>query len=303
MDASESVSSDNIPAVLCYGSSEQDAAAYIAGNSTFDAQSRSNEASAWVYRMVKNNAIAKAQSTAIPAALKLRPINVNAEKIAQTFLGKSVDVSNSGKLTIYSSSSGSAIFNKATSVISITNNLVGEALDQDVPAAPEALEIARHAIKISGIGRVAGNLLLTATAEDVLGGESGIKKVISRKFIFKQDLAGGISLSQRGSVEISIGAGGAVTGIKSALVSVDTSFKAARRPIDLTTRMDDIETSVIEFVASKAPGANYRVTKHRVGYDAGNFHKTNQIAPAVIEVTVEASQGGFTRNFVEKVAL
>ena len=43
--------------------------------------------------------------------------------------------------------------------------------------------------------------------------------------------------------------------------------------------------------------------KQRIGYDAGNFHKANQIAPAVIEMTVEASQGEFARNFIEKVTL
>ena len=303
MDASEAVSENNIPAVLCFGSTEQDAASYIAGNSSFDTQSRPNDASSWVYRMVKQNAGEKSPSSSIPAALKLRPVAVRANKIAELFLGKAVNVSSADKLTTYSSDSGAATYNKTTGVLSITNNLVADALDQDVPSSAEAEEIARHALKVSGLGKIAGKLSLSATAEDVLGGLQGIKKVTARKFIFKQDLAGSFGLSQQGSVEVTIGAAGTVTSIKSALVSIDSSFRSARRPTEFAARMDDIESAVIEQVAAKAPGFNYRVIKQRIGYDAGNFHKANQIAPAVIEMTVEASQGEFARNFIEKVTL
>lgn len=303
MDASESVSTDNIPAVLCYGSTEQDAADYIENNTSFESQARPNAASAWVYRVVNSAREARSVKAQIPAAVKLIPLRINIEKLAKVFLGNSVTKSLSGKTTTLSANSGAVSYNAQSGTLSVRNNLVDDIRNDSVPSAVESEQIARHALKVSGLLKSAPSLSLEAVAEDVQGGDSGITKVISRKYTFKQNLAGGLSLSQQGSIDVTVGAGGAITAIKAALVQIDPLFRPAARPTDISSRNSDIDSIALQSVSAKAPGASYRVIKKRVGFDAGNFNKENRIAPAVIEVTVEASQGEFTRNFIEKIAL
>lgn len=303
MDASESVSTDNIPAVMCYGSNEQDAADYIENNTAFETQARPNTASAWVYRVVQSSQESSSVKAQIPAALKLTPLRLNMEKIAKLFLGNSVTKSQSGRSVSFNSNAGSASFDAKTGTISIRNNLVDDIRNESVPSLAESEQIARHALKLSGLLKAASSLSLAATATDVLGGENNVFRVSAFKFTFKQNLSGAQPLSQQGSVDVTVGAGGTITAIKAALVQIDPSFRPASRPTDISSRGVDIDSLAIKHVESKAPGANYRVIKKRVGFDAGNFMKAKSVAPAVVEVTVEASQGGFTRNFIEKIAL
>jgi hypothetical protein len=303
MDASESVSADNIPAVLCFGASEQEAADYIADNKTFESQARPHATSAWVYRMSNAASGARAVKSSIPAALKLLPMKLNVDKISKAFVGGGATKSISGKIITHTSNTGTASYNERTGTLTIKNFLVNDIRSESVPSLEESQKIATHALKISGLLKIDSSLSLSTIAEDIQGGEKGVSKAISRKFTFKQNLAGAPSLSQQGSVDVTVGAGGAVTEIKAALVKIDPVFTPSKRPTDLATRELELETSALDYVAMKAPGANYRIVKKRIGYDAGSFMKRNQISPAVIEITVEAYQGEFKRLYVEKIAL
>jgi hypothetical protein len=303
MDASESVSVDNIPAVMCYGATERDAADYIASNKGFDTETRPNTASAWVYRMVNSQAAASAPTAKIPAAIRVVSLKLNIGKLASTFLGASLSKSINGKSQRFTSNSGLVDFDTATGTLTVSNNLVEDAKISDVPSATEAEQIAIHALKVSGISKAAGNLSLAATSEDVLGGESGVVKVIARKFTFRQKLAGGQTLSQQGSIDVTVAAGGAITEIKSALLQVDGRFRATLRPTEISSRIEELESQAMRHVAEKVPGANYKIIKQRIGFDAGNFHKRKSTAAAVVELTVEASQGEFARRYIEKFTL
>lgn len=303
MDASESVSADNVPAVLCFGANEQDAADYIEENKTFESQSRPNNSSAWVYRKVYAAQQSRALKSSIPAALKILPMKVDVEKLAKSFVGAGAVKSISGKITNYKSSTGSASYNERTGTLTIKNFLVEDIRNEAVPTVEESQKIARHALKLSGLLKADSSLYLHSFSEETLGGEKGISKVLSRKFSFKQNLAGAPSLSQQGSVDVTVGAGGTITEIKAALVKIDPVFTPSSRPTNITSREIELETSALDEIAMRAPGANYKVIKKRIGYDAGNFMKRNQIAPAVIEITVEAYKGEFRRNFIQKTAL
>lgn len=304
MDASESVYSDNIPAVLCFGSDEQDAEDYIQTNKTFESESRPNQASAWVYRMVTPITSSKKNASEIPALLRLRPKQFNVDKIAKVFLGHGTLKKKSAhhRVTLWGAA-GRATYDQTTGTLTVQNRLIETVKNEDVPSLSEAEKIARHVLTISGLQKIAGETNLTATAEEVLGGLKGVKRTLSRKFIYKQNLSGTTSLSQQGSAEITVGPGGVVTEIKAALVEVDPVTKSLSRPTNLASRLDDIEIQAIESVAKSVPGANYRVIKHRIGYDAGNFHHLNDSAQAVIEVTVEAGMGEYRRNYITKINL
>jgi len=303
MDASESVYSDNIPAVLCFGSSEQDAADYIQNNASFESESRPNSASSWVYRMVNPVTSTRALSANIPSVLRLQPKKFNVGKVAQVFLGQGASESSFKNRLSFSSSAGSASYEASSGTLLIRNRLIPDIKGEDVPTLSEAEQNARHALKVSGLQKIAGETVLAASAEEVLGGQNGISRLLSRKFTYRQVLSGATTLSQQGTIDVTVGPAGVVTEIKAALVDVDSTMKSVLRPTSLASRLESIELRAIKQVAEKSPGSSYRVVKYRIGYDAGNFHKANAIAPAVVEVTVEVGQGDFRRNFIEKVIL
>jgi hypothetical protein len=242
-------------------------------------------------------------SAEIPAVLRLSPKNLNIKKIARVFLGNSLTKSGSSKNTVFSSNSGSVSYDLKTGTLRVENILIEGVKNDDVPSLNESEQIARHALKVSGLGKIAGDLTLSATGEEMLGGAEGIKRILSRQFTYKQNLAGATSLSQQGSIDVTVGPGGAITQIRAALLDIDSTFKVPLRPTKLGQRSDAVELLAIESVAAKAPGASYKVIKQRIGYDAGNYHKSRMNAPAVIEVTVEAAQGEFKRNYVQKITL
>jgi hypothetical protein len=112
-----------------------------------------------------------------------------------------------------------------------------------------------------------------------------------------------MTVSQQGSIDVTIGTGGVVTEIKAALVTASGAEATTTTAKDLDQRTADLESQAIELVAAKSPGANYRVLKSILGYDAGDFLKRNPTAKAVMAVTVEVQKGDFKRNFIEKIAL
>lgn len=304
MDASESVYSDNIPAVLCFGSDEQDAANYIQNNKVFESESRPNSASSWVYRMVTPTTSSKKSASEIPAMLRLRTKQFNTDKIARLFLGQGVlkKKTTNHRVTLWGSS-GRATYDQINGTFVVQNRLIDNVKNEDVPSLTEAEKIARHVLNVSGLQKLAGSTVLSATSEEVLGGIKGVSRILARKFTYRQELAGSTSLSQQGAIDITVGPGGVVTEIKAALLEIDTSNKALSRPTNITAQLDEIALKAIQSVAKKVPGANYKVIKHRVGYDTGNYHRLNNMAPAVIEVTVEAGLGEYRRNYIEKINL
>jgi hypothetical protein len=304
MDASESVYADNIPAVLCFGSDEQDASNYIQTNKAFESDSRPDNASSWVYRLVTPTTKSIKIAPEIPSVIRLRPKQFNVDKVAKTFLGSANlkrKVTNNG-VTLWGAS-GRTTYDQVNGTLTVQNRLLDSAKNDDVPTLVEAEKIARHILAVSGLQKIAGKTTLSATVEEVLGGIKGRQRVLARKFTYKQVLAGASTLSQQGAVDITVGPAGVVTEIKAALVELDPSTKTLSRSTDIDTRFDDIELLAIKNVAKRAPGANYRVIKHRIGYDAGNYHHLKHLAPAVIEVVVEAGIGEFRRNYIEKINL
>jgi hypothetical protein len=253
--------------------------------------------------MVSPVTAARDLGTEIPAALRLEPKKFDVDKIARTFLGQGAFKEKSSNRYLFSSSAGRATYDSENGTFSIQNKLIDAVKSDDVPDLKEAEQIARHVLNVSGLSSLAGETILSATSEDVLGGALGINKIVSRKFAFKQVLAGATALSQQGSIDVTVGPAGVVTEIKAALVETDTSLKTLARPTNIKSRVEEIHQTAMKRVAEKSPGSSYRVKNHRIGYDAGNFNRLKRLAPAVVEVSVEAGIGEFQRVFVEKIAL
>lgn len=303
MDASDAVSPDNIPAVLCFGETEEDAALYLQENKIFETESRPQTKSAWMYRKTKSIEDRKALMHPTARSLKLSPMSINHHKLASAFLGSNFTQAKSETNSTYNSELGLVDYNHSTGTVTIKNFLIPEIRDISVPSREESQEIAVKALLQGGFMQLDRSLTLAAVSEDVLGGSLGLSKVQSRKFTFRQKIAGAMTVSQQGSIDVTIGTGGVVTEIKAALVTASGAEATTTTAKDLDQRTADLESQAIELVAAKSPGANYRVLKSILGYDAGDFLKRNPTAKAVMAVTVEVQKGDFKRNFIEKIAL
>ena len=304
MNASEAVSPANIPAVLCFGASADDAAFYLSTNKTFETQSRPQAASAWVFR--KGSDALKLRtyfSDAVPRAIQVRGVTLNPQKIAGKFLGSHLKETKDNGITTYSSTSGNATFNPKTNVLTIRSEFALSAKSDAVPSVEEAITIAAHTLKITGLTRAGGELFQSSQSEDTLGGESGIKTVISRKISFKQVLAGLYPLGQGGSVDVTVGPGGAVMEVRASLVKIQQKSSAKTRADGFFKKMEDFETQAIQSIAAKTPKATFKVVDIRMGYDTGSFFELKSQAKAVVAVTVEASENGFARRYIEKFDL
>ena len=306
LSSSEAVSKENIPAVMCFGSSQDDAAAYIQKNKSFETASRGGTVSAWVFRKStsSDDEGMKIAATQFPSAVTVEPIQINPARVAKAFLGANVSMDKSqGSLKSYSSDAGRATYDAHTNVLQITNNLIDSIRADAVPSIDDAAEIAANAMQASGLTSIAGPLSLASHSEDVLGGEGGIQKVILRKFSFKQSLGGFQPLSQAGSVEVAVGPGGVVTAVTASLLRVTAKESSLVQSANISASTEDFETTAIRNVAEKVPGASYKVISTHYGYDAGNFFGVKSKAQAVAEVLVEAEQGGFARRYIEKIKL
>lgn len=305
MASSEAVSAQNVPAVLCFGETKEDAEAFIKDNKTFDGTSRSNAASAFVYR--KKSSVAghlKNAKESFPSIVDLVPAPVSVNRLSKAFLGssfKSATKSPEGT-TSYYSEEGTASYSKATNVLSVKNNVAHTNKADVVPAVDEAKEIANNVLAASGLGEEF-SLVFESSTEDVLGSEAGLEKVLARKIQYRQELAGFQTLSQAGTVEVTVGPGGVVTEVKTSLFKVRAISKSTVSAAKVSASNDNYEATALQRVANKVPGGEYKVISTSFGYDAGNFFEVKPTARAVVEVTVEATQGGFSRRYVETIAL
>lgn len=305
MAASEAVETENIPAVMCFGSSQDDATSYLQKNKTFETTSRGGTASAWVFRKPKQFAtdFSRAANHFAPS-VTVEPIQINPARVAKAFLGANVNREGGrGSLLSYSSDAGTASYDPRTNVLQITNNLIDSVRADAVPSMEESAEIAANAVKTSGLAAMAGTITLASSSEDVLGGEEGIQRTLQRKFSFKQALGGFQSLGQAGSIEVAIGPGGVVSSVTASLLRVSGKESGFVQTANISAATEDLETAAIRNVAEKVPGASYKVITTRFGYDAGNFFGVKSQADAVAEVLVEAEQGGFARRYAEKIKL
>lgn len=306
MSASDAVDDGNVPAVLCYGETQEDAAAFIRDNKSFDPTPRSNAASAFVFRqtMRVDGHLKNAKET-FPSRVELEPVHVNPARLAKAFIGATnlVGTKGSNGITRYDSDEGSATYNVSTNVLTIKNNISNAEKLGDVPALDEATEIAMNAIQASGLVETVGQLTLAANSEDILSGEDGGQRLLARKLTFKQQLAGFQTLSQAGALSITVGAGGVVSELQASLFKVASVSKAIVSASTVSASSEEHELTAIQRVAEQVPGGAFKVTRVNYGYDAGNFFEVNKSATAVVEVTVEATMGGFSRRYLEKIEL
>jgi hypothetical protein len=307
MSASEAVSPYNIPAVLCFGKDQADAEEFIRTNKNFSDTTRSFEASAYVYRETKKtDGHLKDSRENFPATITLEPVKFDVQKAGQAFIGSkfSTVTQKSKGVTLYSSDNGLAQFNAKTNVLTIKNNInTSELKSTPVPELDESIQIASNALNSSGIKSAVGDLRLDYSSEDVIGGKDGAGRILTRKLVFKQKIAGFHTLGQAGSVELTIGAGGVINNVKTSLFrSKSASKRLVNAPV-VSASSAQYEETALERVAKKVPGGTYEVTSVNFGYDAGNFFEVNPDAPAVAEVIVEVTHGEVARRYIEKISL
>jgi hypothetical protein len=67
--------------------------------------------------------------------------------------------------------------------------------------------------------------------------------------------------------------------------------------------MISAEQAALKAVQKKIPNAKLTVVKSLIGYDSGDYSELRGNLRAVAEILIEASEGGFARRHIERIAL
>jgi hypothetical protein len=164
----------------------------------------------------------------------------------------------------------------------------------------QAIEIAREFLKPLALVADADQDLVPTYVIDRGASFEGRATVVGKTVVFHQRMQGLTPLSTTGSIEVVIGSDGAVQGLTSRLIS----SAAPRIPEWVDTvgvNTSRHRTVALSRLRARMPRANLTVLDARVGYDVTSVNVAR--ANAVVEVLVEAEEGGFARRYVEKVGL
>ena len=135
------------------------------------------------------------------------------------------------------------------------------------------------------------------------GDIEGVQSVVSRSIRFRQRLAGFQSISQAGTIEVSVGNGGRVIGFKGLILSPQKLSKAKVSASEVSATVASLETTARESLAASYPNSELEVLDSRFGYDLGNYVEARKEGRAIALVTIEVKTGEFARRHRVKVAL
>jgi hypothetical protein len=291
MSASEAVSKGNIPAVMCYGETEDDAAKFIAESKTFVRQSRSHAAASFVYR--KSSSFSPQDKSLSTPEIASSQVVLKPRSIASLISEKGLQESS----LVYSEPKTGYFSIAFQGSHSGFNSYKGQTI-----AVEDAIRVAQEALHQY---QFAANdeLVISDVSEDVLGGADGIKATLSRKISFKQQIQGLTTQGQAGSIDVTIGAGGDVNRIEGLLVDTISVSKVDRNialsQLDLTS----LYQKAMAEVAAEIPNGEYKIVSERVGYDAGNFFELKQTSNLVLTLEIEATQNGVGRRYIKHMQL
>jgi hypothetical protein len=298
--ASRDISYSNIPAVLCYGPDEATARSNIETLRTFTEERFGTGASAYAYQQARRlDSAFLAPREKVLRTLAVSRRTPSLKHVSRALLGASVDVGTDGALTTHRAERGTVAYDAAT-------NQLSWSAAQIAPSAPlamkdaQAVQLAHEFLAPLGLVADADADLVPTYVIDRGSSFDGHAAVVGKTVVFHQRVQGLTPLSTTGSVEVAIGSDGAVVGLQARLVNA----AAPRIPewIDAvgvnTSRHRD---AAVARLHARMPRANLTVLDARVGYDVASANA--QRANAVVEVLVEAEEGGFARRYVEKVGL
>ncbi len=309
LKASRRVSESNIPAVLCFGA--DDAAAYEHLNRTkrFTSEKVGSGGSAWVFSLSRRveglfEYAAVAKQSAIPRTFTAQPAQLSAQKIAASFLGsKMQDQSLSENLKIYRSNAGTLTFNNQNDYFSFVKQQGPSRITTEMKIDDNAaVRIAETFINNRGFMAELSRSFKPSYVVDRFVGNQSDRQLVEKTVVFTQSINGIGMLGTAGSVDVVVGANGEVTAANGMLLTL-SKMRVAEMLDVKDINILSAEQAALKAVQKKMPNAKLSLIQSLIGYDSGDYSEFNGNLRAVAEILIEATEGGFSRRHIERIAL
>ena len=305
--AAKRVSYANIPAALCFGADDTSARQNLETARRFTSDSYGKGGSAWAFdhsRRLDDAFVLpdSAKSKVIPREIRTAPRRMSIVKLAARLVGKSARQTElKGGLKIFRDRSTTATYDPKNGFLTwrkgdvALNHILKLSDTAAIRAAKEFL--VTRSIVADSVGDFQATYVTERGAQ-----VNGKAEVVAKTVIFHQRVRGLLVLATAGSIEVTVGEGGQVIAMTASLI--DATLPRVNEWLDVSTlSLTSHKDVALRRVLQRVPGANVSVIESRVGYDVGDYAAMHQRSRVVVEVLVEADQGGFSRRFVEKVAL
>lgn len=278
--ASRAASYANIPAMLCFGDSVEDAKAKITSDKSWRSEASSNAASAWVYERSRQIVAAQTYSNdAAPSRLAIhdREFPTAAMNKLQGRAAK--------------------LFRSEGSIIRFSQDLKPAAFVQGELSDEQAIRIATAFISQNNLALTTDVLQPTYIIDAVAGDAGGAKKPFRKTVVFHQNVHQLTPLQQNGSIEIAVEASQEVSAFTWAL----RDFAPAALTKKVGSHAQVVETAkaaALRAWTRQHPGAKIVWESTHLGYDAGSWNSTKDSADLVAQSWASISEGGYTRRYV-----
>lgn len=278
--ASRQVSYSNIPAVLCFGSDEDQARYNLENMTSFTSEQVGGETSVWAYSDSRriNGTFEWNFGKAAPSVSMSVPYGA-IEKLAT----KGVLKFNAEHGTLTYSNKSRAL----TKPIEI----------QDV----EVVEIAQKFLLAQGMGADTWSAVPSYIIDK--GTKVGGQKIVTEKTVVMHQTFGNVfALGTAGSFEINVNADGIVTKATLAPRTFAQPQGQETKSVNAVT-IDDAKAQALGNLGMRYPNAILTTQGIRIGFDSDSYLVKKTQAKAVVEVEVAVEEGGLSRVFVERLAL
>jgi hypothetical protein len=309
LKASRRVSESNIPAVLCFGADNAAAREYLNTTKRFTSEKVGRGGSAWTYGVSKRveglfEYAAVAKQSAIPRAITAHRSQLSAQRIAASFLGsKMQDQSLSESLRIFRSSAGTLTFNNKNDYFSFVKQQAPDRVQTEMKIDDNAaVRIAEKFLnKRSFISEFSRSLKPSYVVDRFVGSDKN-SQLVEKTVVFSQSMNGLGMLGSSGTVDVVVGTSGEVTAANGMLLTLKKTRVAEMVDVK-DINILSAEQAALRAVQRKLPNAKLTVVKSLIGYDSGDYSEVRGNLRAVAEILIEASEGGFARRYIERVAL
>lgn len=309
-DASDAVDDGNVPAALCFGETKENAQSFMDGLTTFDSTTQQSNAAS-VYSFKKSDFHAarhlKDSSEDFSAQIFVAPVKLNAKSLFSRAIGSSlVNQATQRKnlqRTEFSHEKGAVVVDAQSGFfeVVIPNDSVNT--KKKIPDADEVTQIALGFIPTILPRFDLDQWFVDGHSYEGRGDIDGVQSVISRSIRFRQRLAGFQSVSQAGTIEVSVGNGGRVIGFRGLMLSPQKLSKARVSASEVSASVASLETTARESFIARYPNSELEVLDSRFGYELGNYVEAKKDGRAIALVTIEVKTGEFARRHRVKVAL
>jgi hypothetical protein len=302
--ASRQVSYSNIPAVMCFGTDENNARFHLENDRRFTVERNGGTTSVWKYADNKRmqNTFAIPQMEKFAKVIVSEKANFNLEPIVKTLLGsKFAEVNIVGDRNGYRSSKGVIIVDSEAGVLHWEKS--GASYGSEFKIDDKStVEIAKSFLKRNKIITPKMPLVVSYIIEH--GSTLNKKKILTDKtVIFHQLINGLMPLGTSGSIEVKVNG----TGVVVKVVAAPLRLKNVRKPSWVAVKDAGVIGNRIKIAKSrlqtKISNAEIKFVDVRFGYDTGSYYDSKDRSRVVVEVLLEATKGKYARRYIEKIPL